>query len=118
MKRNYPENRSRFTETEDAKLLSMSEQGYTCAAIAEALDRPVGSIYTRRRLLGVSEKRGPNRRTIDPTEYAQAEYMASEYGETPVLINPEVDELIGRIAFYSFAGALALAAVFAIAGGW
>ena len=105
MKREYPENRTRFTAEEDDMLRTYSATGYTCSQIAEALDRPVGSIYTRRRLLGIGKKRGP-----------RAEVSAAD--ENPVIVNPMVDELIGRIAFYSFAGALALAAVYAIAGGW
>lgn len=59
MSRSYPENRTRFTEEEDALLRTYSATGYSCAQIAEALDRPVGSIYTRRRLLGIGKKRGP-----------------------------------------------------------
>lgn len=58
MKREYPETRTRFTEEEDALLRTYSATGYSCAEIAEALDRPVGSIYTRRRYLGIGKKRG------------------------------------------------------------
>ena len=58
MSREYPENRTRFTEEEDALLRTYSDMGLSCAEIAENLDRPVGSIYTRRRLLGIGKKRG------------------------------------------------------------
>ena len=59
MSRSYPENRRKFTEEEDALLRTYSDMGYNCSAIATLLARPVGSIYTRRRLLGIGKKRGP-----------------------------------------------------------
>lgn len=102
MSRNYPENRTYFSEVEDEMLRSYATANIPVAEQAELLDRPVGSIKTRRRILGLSKVR---------PEVAAAD-------EHPVVINPVVDDLIGRIALYSFAGALALAAVYAIAGGW
>lgn len=68
MKREYPENRTRFTEEEDAMLRTYSATGYSCAEIAEALGRPIGSIYTRRRLLGIGKKRGPRTEEAEVSE--------------------------------------------------
>ena len=97
MKRYYPENRSYFTREEDAALFEYDEMGLTIAEQAERLERPFGSVATRRRALGLSKVRG-KRETVP--------------------VNPEVDSLLGRIAFWSFAAAVGLAAVYAIAGGW
>ena len=57
--RDYPENRTYFTEEEDAMLRTYSAMGYSVAEIAEVLSRPIGSIKTRRRKLGLSKVRGP-----------------------------------------------------------
>ena len=59
MSRDYPENRTYFTEEEDAMLRTYSDMGYSVAEIAEVLSRPIGSIKTRRRKLGLSKVRGP-----------------------------------------------------------
>ena len=96
MKRYYPENRSYFTREEDAALFEYDEMGLTIAEQAERLERPFGSVATRRRALGLSKVRG-KRETVP--------------------VNPEVDSLLGRIAFWSFAAALGLAGVFALMGG-
>lgn len=51
----------------------------------------------------------------DPDYYRRRD-MAEEPETTA--INPEADGLILRITLWSWAGALALAAVYALAGGW
>lgn len=53
-KRNYPEGRTYFTQEEDAWLHAFNDEGLTLAEQAQRLSRPVGSIKTRRRLLGLS----------------------------------------------------------------
>lgn len=98
------DNTRRWTEEEDALLRTYSATGYTVAAIAEALDRPFGSVATRRRTLGISKDcgtRGPNA----PRE------------ETPVLDEVSNEMLVMRqyvVLFYCFC--LAAAGLLAFLG--
>ena len=85
-------NLNRFTEEEDQLLHFYHNMGLTVAQTAEAMERPFGSVATRRRRLGLAERRGPNCRTLNPTEYTEAEYKEAEYVETPqVTETPAVD---------------------------
>ena len=104
MKREYPENRTRFTEEEDAMLRTYSATGYSCAEIAEALGRPIGSIYTRRRLLGIGKKRGPRTEEAEtPAELDLWEFRATE--------------TMRRYVVYFYGGCLLIAGLLAFFGG-
>lgn len=107
MKREYPETRTRFTEEDDILLRYHSERGATCAEIAEFLDRPVGSIYTRRRYLGIGKKRG-------------AYGPRTEEAETPAELDLwefRATETMRRYVVYFYGGCLLIAGLLAFFGG-
>ena len=94
--RNYPENRTYFTEEDDMLLRFYAEQGAPLAAQADYLGRPIGSIKTRRRKLGLSKVRGP----IGPREAV----------ETPELDEASAELLTMRKYVVLFYGACLFAA--------
>ena len=107
MKREYPEKRTRFTAEEDDLLRVYSDMNLSCSEIAEALSRPVGSIYTRRRYLGIGKKRG---------EYGPR----TEEAETPAELDLwefRATETMRRYVVYFYGGCLLIAGLLAFFGG-
>lgn len=58
---------TRFTAQDDAFLREMAEDGVPLAEQAYVLNRPVGSIKSRRRILGLSGSRKPE--PVSPMQY-------------------------------------------------
>lgn len=107
MKREYPETRTRFTEEDDILLRYHSERGATCAEIAEFLDRPVGSIYTRRRYLGIGKKRGEYGPRTEEAETPAVELDLWEFRPT---------ETMRKYVMYFYAACLFAAGLMAFFG--
>lgn len=107
MSREYPENRTRFTAEEDELLRIYSDLHLSCSEIAEALSRPVGSIYTRRRYLGIGKKRGEYGPRTEEAETPAVELDLWEFRPT---------ETMRKYVMYFYAACLFAAGLMAFFG--
>lgn len=89
-----------FTEEEDALLVSWDEEGAPLAYQSVALKRPVGSIKSRRRILGLCKSK--------PAEPAARPLLDQDFAEL---------EKLRRFTFLFCAGCLAVASAIALFGG-
>jgi len=60
---------TRFTEEEDAQLWLNEAMGVPIAEQAERMGRPVGSVKSRRRILGISKARTDGESVPSPVQY-------------------------------------------------
>ena len=117
MKREYPETRTRFTEEEDDLLRIYSDMNLSCSEIAEALSRPVGSIYTRRRYLGLGKKRGEYGPRVEQCFEMTEEEAAADTPAELDLWEFRATETMRRYVVYFYGGCLLITGLLAFFGG-
>lgn len=88
--------RRRWTEQEDKRLAALAEEGTLLSAQAAYLGRTVGSVKSRRRILGLSE---PRASMTSPTE-----------------ADPEAVFAMRRLVIYFFGGAMVLSVAALLSG--
>lgn len=109
----------RWDEEEDSLLRTYNDMGLTVAQTAEALDRPFGSVATRRRTLGLSKDcgtRGPNAKQC--FEMTEEEAAADTFGAEVPEMEPEVYELLTmrKYVVYFYGACLFAAGLLAFLG--